>query len=111
MWYNIAIGSSYCFIALNYNTIAKQVSIELYITDQKALYYHIEKSKTTINEAISESLEWMPLEGKKACRIKLNAPLEVDASGENWDEVYSWIKAQVPIFKNVFTPYIKSYTK
>lgn len=74
-----------------------------YITDWK----YMEKYKEEINEKIFLNLQWMPLEGKKASRIKLVSNLDVDTNSESWEEAFEWMSNNVELFKNTFKKYLK----
>ena len=106
-WYNIFIGRSDCHLDLTYNTKKHEIACELYINDNKDLYYSLEQYKEEINEKISPNLQWMPLEGKKASRIKLVSNLDVDPNSESWDEAFEWMSNNVELFKNTFRKYLK----
>lgn len=106
-WYNIFIGSSDCHLDLTYNTKKHEIACELYINDNKDLYYSLEKYKEEINSAISYDLDWMALEGKKASRIKLVSNLDVDPNMESWDEAFEWMSNTVELFKDTFKRYLK----
>lgn len=106
-WYDISIGSSDCHISLTYSTLKREVACELYISNNKELYYKLEQNREEINEKISDKLEWMALEEKQASRIKLTGEIDVDPEGTNWNDVFYWMKNQTEQFKNVFSKYIK----
>ena len=106
-WYSIFIGRSDCHIDLTYNTKKHEIACELYINDNKDLYYSLEKCKEEINDKISTKLQWMPLEGKKASRIKLVSNLDVDPNYESWNEAFEWLSNIVELFKKVFIEYLK----
>lgn len=67
----------------------------------------MEKYKEEINEKIFLNLQWMPLEGKKASRIKLVSNLDVDTNSESWEEAFEWMSNNVELFKNTFKKYLK----
>ena len=106
-WYNIFIGNGDCHIELKYNTTKHEVSCELYIQDNKDLYYSLEKYKDEINSQISNKLQWLALEGKKASRIKFISNLDVDPEAEDWNEAFEWMSNNVELFKKVFKKYLK----
>ena len=101
------IGSNDWHVDLTYNTKKHEIACELYINDNKDLYYSLEKYKEEINNAISHNLDWMALEGKKASRIKLVSNLDVDPNMESWDEAFEWMSSTVELFKNTFKKYLK----
>ena len=106
-WYNIYIGSSDCHLDLIFNTKKEQISCELYINNDKELYYELEQHKKEIEEAISDKLEWMPLENKKASRIRLVSDLKVDPNAEDWTEAFKWLKETAETFQKVFKKYLR----
>ena len=106
-WYSIFIGNSECHFDLTYNTMKHQIACELYIYSNKDLYYSLEEHKEDINSLISEKLQWMPLEGKKASRIKLTSDIDVDPNAENWNSAFEWMSEEVQIFKSAFAKYLK----
>ena len=106
-WYNIFIGRSDCHLDLTYNTKKHEIACELYINDNKDLYYSLEQYKEEINDKISLNLQWMPLEGKKASRIKLVSTLDVDPNSESWDEAFEWMSNNVELFMDTFKKYLK----
>ena len=108
-WYNVSIGSSECHVALTYNVPKREVACELYINNSKDLYYYLEQNKEDINKEISDKLQWMPLENRKASRIKLISPVEVDPNAENWNDAFEWMKTEVELFRGVFGKYLREW--
>lgn len=53
----------------------------------------------------------MPLEGKKASRIKLVSTLDVDPNSESWDEAFEWMSNNVELFMNTFKKIFKIIRK
>lgn len=106
-WYNVFIGRSDCHLDLTFNTKKHEVACEFYIPDNKNLFRLLENYKEEINEQISSNLQWMPLEGKKASRIKLVSDLDVDPNSESWNEAFEWLSNYVEIFISVFKKYIR----
>lgn len=107
-WYDISIGNSNCHIALTINSFQDIISVEIYIGDSKKMFNSLEKYKEDIErdlDAVSK-LEWMPLEGKKASRIKLSRQGNISDSS-NWEEYFEWLKKTAEKFQEVFPEYIK----
>ncbi len=105
-WYSIFFGKSSCHFDATYNTKKHEIAIELYINNSKDLFYSLERHKDEINFAISDKLEWMALENRKASRIKLVSDLDVDPDADNWHEAHEWLMNNFELFKNVFSRYI-----
>ena len=108
-WYDIAIGNSECHIALTYNVKKHEIACELYINNNKDLYYSLEQSRDEISEKISRSLQWMPLINKKASRIKMVSKMDVKPDGEDWEDAFAWLKETATKFIEVFPKFVKEY--
>lgn len=106
-WYNIFIGRSYCHLDLTYNIKKHEIACELYISDNKDLYYLLEQYKEEIDEKISTNLKWMPLESKKSSRIKLVSNMDVDSNSESCDEAFKWMSNNAELFEDTFKKYLK----
>ncbi len=105
-WFNVALGSSYAHISLTINSQENQLGCEIYIPNNKDLYYSLEKEKSNIEKELDSPLEWMPLEGKKASRIKLVTAFNFEDMG-TWDQPLNWSEKTVSNFQKVFFKYIK----
>ena len=101
------MGNKYAHINLLYNTRKHQIECELYIRNNKDLYYKLEENKEEINSQISNKLQWKPLEGKKSSRITLKADLDVDPDSDDWNEAFEWALSEVELFNKVFKKYLK----
>lgn len=109
-WYDISFGSSEAYIELTVNSQKNQIACEIYIPDSKELYHFLEKYRDDIEDELDIKLEWMPLEEKKASRIK--ATIEADINNnDRWDEYFNWLNTTAQKFQKVFLKYIKKYKK
>ena len=104
-WYIVPIGHRSCYVSLTYNIKKRKVACELYIPNDKDLYYSLEQHKDKINAEISQELQWMPLEDKKASRIKFVSDLEVSPDEDDWKEAFGWLKDMSEKFIQVFPKY------
>jgi len=105
-WYDISLGSSGAHISLTINTRDDLMGCELYLSDDKDLYYDLEAKKEDIEKELDFKLEWMALEGKKASRIKIVRSADIDKI-ENWEEYFSWLKEMAERFHKVFKKNVK----
>ncbi|MEO8087535.1 MAG: DUF4268 domain-containing protein [Bacteroidota bacterium] len=64
-WSNISIGSSDAHIALTINSREGTYGIEIYITDNKALYKELFNQKDSIETELKEKADWMGLPKKR----------------------------------------------
>lgn len=99
-WYDISIGVSFAHIALTINTQRKEIACELYIPDSKELYYFLADSRQEIEESLGDSLDWMELPEKKACRIKLSTEGDITVR-DNWPACFDWLSQKAEKFISV----------
>jgi hypothetical protein len=109
-WYDLGIGSFDAHIALTMNSRENQIACEVYINEDKDLYYFLEKRKDIIEKELNCKLVWMPLENKKASRIKIIREADL-AEQEKWDDYVNWMKENAEKFHKVFGRLIKKYKK
>ncbi len=108
-WYDISFGFSKAHIALTINTQSEQIACEVYIPDSKQLFFALHENKETIENELTEQLEWEELPEKKASRIKLISK-GLLSNQEEWEEYHSWMLEKATLFQKVFGKYIKKYT-
>jgi hypothetical protein len=104
-WYDLSIGSSKAHLALICDTQNNQLRCELYIPDDKGLYRKLEANKSGIESELEYPLEWMPLEGKKASRIRTVSNADISLS-EKWEDYFDWLITVSEDFQRVFSKYI-----
>lgn len=104
-WYDISIGSSQAHLSAQVNTPKSEISMNLYIPDNKELYYKIEKDKVSIEQILGFKLRWWELPKKKASIIS-----EVIVSNyqdeEKESECIAWLLGRAEEFKKVFKKYL-----
>ena len=105
-WFNISIGTSGAKISLTVNSQSDQIGCEIYISNDKDLFYELEKYKENIHKELGFSLDWMELPIKKASRIKLTTDGDISTS-EEWNEYFQWCLSNAESFQKVFVKYIK----
>ena len=108
-WYNISFGFSTAHIALSINSKLKQVACEVYIPDSKQLFLDLSENKDSIENELSEKLDWNELSSKKASRIKLASKGDIFEQ-DQWLNYHSWMLEKVIDFQDVFSRYIKEVT-
>ena len=69
-WYNVATGTSEAYVVINLVNKDGNIVIELYITDNKALFDRLYLRKDEIEEKLGLPVVWDRLDNKKASRIK-----------------------------------------
>lgn len=73
-WYNVAVGSSQCYITIELVNKEHYVRVGLYIPDNKELYDTIHKNKEAFEKTVGFPIEWDRLDGKKAASIHACIP-------------------------------------
>ncbi|HVV38972.1 MAG TPA: DUF4268 domain-containing protein [Candidatus Paceibacterota bacterium] len=109
-WFNIYLSTHYALISLSLNSFERAIRTEFYIRSSKELYTYLEGHRETIEKEIGAKLVWMPLEGKKASRIKIERTGDIDEE-RNWEEYFAWCLKQAQVFARVFPKYIKEFDK
>lgn len=104
-WYSISYGSSETHISLTINTREGLIACEIYIPNSPNIYQNFEENKAHIEEQLGFNLEWMPLENKKASRIKIdnNALIENE---EEWSQYFDWLQNTAEKMANEFSKYL-----
>ena len=92
------------------NSRENQIACEVYINEDKDLYYFLEKRKDMIEKELNCKLVWMPLESKKASRVKIIKEADL-VEQEKWDDYIEWMKSNAEKFHKVFGRLIKKYKK
>ncbi|HAT49717.1 MAG: DUF4268 domain-containing protein [Nitrospirae bacterium] len=85
----------------------KQIGVDLYIDDSKAIFHLLHKDKIAIESEIGSPLKWSVLPGKKASRILLFRD-DCDLShADSWADYHGWMKEKLEKFWEVFRPRVK----
>lgn len=103
-WNNISIGSSDAHVSLTINSKDNLFATELYIPNNKELYTKLFDQKEKIENDLGEKLEWMELPEKKASRIKISTPGDLNEI-EEWDHYFEWLIEKAEKFKKIFPKY------
>lgn len=89
-WMNLSIGSSTCHIGISQIQKRSSITIELYINDDKDLFRMLLSHKNEIESDMGISLDWRELPERKASRIIVEKPVELE-NKEKWNEQFSYI--------------------
>jgi len=100
-WFDISLGSAEAHICLTTNSRENQITCEIYISDNKELYFELEKQKEAIESELKDKLDWQALEGKKASRIKLYKDFDLN-NNQDWQNAFAWLEEKAIKFQKVF---------
>ena len=101
-WYSLSVGSSKANISLSIIFAKRLMRCEIYIPDNKSLYYELENEKEFIESKLDYELEWNPLVNKKASRIITEKKLDLNDSS-NWENGFIWLMETTKEFRTVFS--------
>ncbi len=106
-WLNMSIGTSAAHVSLSINSRENLYGVELWISDNKELYAKLFAQKDSIEQELSEKLEWMELPDKKASRIKISYGGDFNRE-DNWESDFNWLIHIAEKFQKVFPKYLKT---
>lgn len=109
-WYDISFGSSDSHISLTQNSQEDLIGCEIYIRDNQELFDALFKYKRSIEKELGLKLQWLELEGRKACRIKLQKEAEIGKT-DYWEKYFAWLNENAELFQKVFLKYINRIKK
>ena len=104
-WFNVAVGTSKCHIALTLNTQKERLGCEIYIRDDSKLYNKFYSNKEQIERVIGQQLEWMELPDATASRVLLLKEGN-PKDRKQWDAYFEWFCSSVDAFYTGFKPYL-----
>ena len=105
-WTDISIGSSDAHISLIASPREGMLGADLYMPDNKELYWKLHNRKDQIETDLGEKAEWMELQGKKASRVRVFVPGNFD-DAVKWIDNFEWLLNEAEKFHKVFPKYIK----
>ncbi|MBE6035010.1 MAG: DUF4268 domain-containing protein [Clostridiales bacterium] len=105
-WYDVAIGTSEAHVSFTLVNKDGCVGVELYINNNKELFRNLFLQKEEIEEKLGLSLDWQPLEGKKASRVIYRIQGLNFNDHSNYDSLMNEMIDKAVLFSNVFKKYI-----
>ena len=104
-WMTLSLGSSAYHIDILTLKNRNAVSVELYISDDKSIYHQLLKHKGEIEAELGFALDWRELPDKKASRIIIEKPVNLDNHDE-WNQQFDWIVDTCVKFKRAFKKFV-----
>jgi hypothetical protein len=105
-WINASIGKSGVHITATIDTRQSLVGVQVYISDNKELFYGLENKKQEIERSLGFPANWQGLPEKKASYVGINRSGDIlDESQEQ--ELVEWIHEKAEQFSKVFKKYLK----
>ncbi len=101
-------------LGLNYSIRQHEAQIELYIDFGKGyedenndIFKKLIKNKKEIEDKFGDSLDWQPLENRRACRIQYVVLIGGWKDEDKWELVHSEMVDKMIAFEKAFRPFIK----
>lgn len=93
----------------------KEVRVEFSMARNNAennsfVFQKLLENKNDIENKFGNSLDWLPLEGKKACRIQYKKDIE-GYNHENWPEIIDWMIDKMTALESTLRPYLDKINK
>ncbi len=105
-WFDIAIGRSGFWLALNANVAHGKLIVKLMLDEETSeAMALLQADRVTIEQEIGAALEWNPYPGKKAKAIRITRPTQFSDRGA-WPEAMTWLTGTAIAFKRAFGPRI-----
>ena len=100
-WYDLSLGSSNYHLCMTASRQKQELSIGIYIPDNKPQFNVFKNHSNEIEEALGCKLEWK--EASKATRFLTTKDFDLD-SKELWGEALDWLYDMCIRFKNTLKP-------
>lgn len=108
-WKDYAIGVSDCHIVLNLFVPQNKYSVEIYISNNKNLYYSFLQNKSFIESECGLTFDWRELPNRAASRIVVQKSVAFyDRS--KWYEQFDWLIDVMIRIKEVFKKYYFTFS-
>ena len=101
----LSLGSSAYHLDILALKKRNAISVEFYISDDKSIYQKLVPHKMEIETDIGFALDWRELPDKKASRIIIEKPVNLDKRDE-WNDQFDWIADTCIRFKRAFKKYV-----
>ena len=100
-WYDLSLGSSNYHLCMTASRQKQELSIGIYIPDNKSLFNLFKNHSNEIEEALGCKLEWK--EAAKATRFLTIKDFDLD-NKELWGEALNWLYDMCIKFKDTLKP-------
>lgn len=104
-WMDLSIGTSACHIGISLIQKRNALVVELYISERKKLFYDLFKYRKQIEDETGLHFDWRELPDKKASRILLERPADLNDQ-DDWPTQFDWIMEAALKMKATFKKYM-----
>ncbi len=106
-WFNFSLGSSLAHLATTVNTKQNRFAVDMYISNDKALFQFLKEDEEDLKRAIGLDLNWF--EGEKASGFRVFRQVDNVFDETQKDENFKWLYEMVLKLRKVLGPYILEY--
>jgi hypothetical protein len=108
-WTNFSLGRSSFYLWASLNTVKNFVSVGMSCVgpDAKAHFKLLEQDKETIENELSETLEWNYAAHRKSSWVNLNLEDSYPTDKLKWNEQHQWIAEKIEKLYRTFAPRVK----
>ena len=101
-WYTLGVPGKQYTINTAVNTQKKQISVDIYIPNDKNFFHEILNEKQKIENMFGSCLEW--IEAGKDCRIVAKKNVDIKNSFDNnWNQLFDWLITTSLKMKEIIT--------
>lgn len=104
-WMNFSIDSSACHIAVSQIHTRNELDVELYIDEDKELFYSLHQNKVDIESDCGLTFDWRELPERKASRIVIEKAVNFEDK-KQWTSQFDWLVETMIKLRNTFKKYI-----
>jgi hypothetical protein len=111
----IATGAGKSGLSYNYTITQHGCGVELYIDrgrdgeqENMQIYEALRQAQPAIEREYGEGLEWQPLEGKRACRIRQRFDIGGYRDEERWPEIHATLVDSMVRLERALKPHIEA---
>ncbi len=106
-WFNFSLGSSLAHLATTVNTKQNRFAVDMYISNDKALFQFLKEDEEDLKRAIGLDLNWF--EGEKASGFRVFRQVDNVFDETQKDENFKWLYEMILKLRKVLGPYILEY--
>ncbi|MEI6500924.1 MAG: DUF4268 domain-containing protein [Armatimonadota bacterium] len=103
-WYNVAIGSSTCYLYAGIEYRKVNVRLEVCFEQRNEYFQRLLAQKSEIEAELASSLLWLPLPDSKRSRIVLAQPDFDVKNRAEWPAQHQWLLEKLTAFHDAFLP-------
>ena len=106
-WLNFSMGNSLAHLAARMNTLKNQISVELYIPNNKMLFSYLKDNEDVLKQELGSSIDWF--DANIASGFNLYRDVDDVFNESRKQDYFDWLYTNILKFKKVLTPYIQEF--